>query len=294
MTAILELPVVLRAHTGEALELELDEEFEEFRAEMAAQGRRVGIGLACYVEGTGVGPYEGAHVHIETSGKVKVATGLTTQGQGHATVFAQLVADELGCRFEDVEVVTGDTRRMPYAVGTFASRAAVMSGSAIHLAALRAREKALRIAAEALEADEADLEIVDGIVRVRGTESQIDLGTIAVLSNPLRYAFDEASKAATQFSVGDPGKPPVAEDDEPGTVGDHRLQDVVAVGEHLADRVVRLQHRLVAHALRAEHREFSRVRELRVIRIDLEPGRRRDDARPDRRPEAGDLRLPGR
>ena len=62
------------------------DEFEAFRAEMAAQGRRVGIGLACYVEGTGVGPYEGAHVHIETSGKVKVATGLTTQGQGHQTV----------------------------------------------------------------------------------------------------------------------------------------------------------------------------------------------------------------
>ena len=60
------------------------DEFPAFRAEMAAEGRRVGIGLACYVEGTGVGPYEGAHVHIETSGKVKVATGLTTQGQGHA------------------------------------------------------------------------------------------------------------------------------------------------------------------------------------------------------------------
>ncbi|NYD55911.1 carbon-monoxide dehydrogenase large subunit [Nocardioides marinisabuli] len=196
------------------------DEFETFRAEMAAEGRRVGIGLACYVEGTGVGPYEGAHVHVETSGKVKVATGLTTQGQGHQTVFAQLVADELGCRFEDVEVVTGDTRRMPYAVGTFASRAAVMSGSAIHLAAKRTKEKALRIAADALEADEADLEIVEGSVRVKGSPgSAIDLGTVAVLSNPLRYAFDEASKAATQFSVGDPGRPPVAEDDEPGLEG---------------------------------------------------------------------------
>ena len=196
------------------------EEFPALRAEMAAQGRTVGIGLACYVEGTGVGPYEGAHVHIETSGKVKVATGLTTQGQGHATVFAQLVADELGVRFEDVEVVTGDTRRMPYAVGTFASRAAVMSGSAIHLAAKRAKEKALRIAADALEADEGDLEIVDGVVQVKGSpSSRLDLGTIAVLSNPLRYAFDEASKAATQFAVGDPGKPPVAEDDEPGLEG---------------------------------------------------------------------------
>jgi aerobic carbon-monoxide dehydrogenase large subunit len=129
------------------------------------------------------------------------------------------VADVLGCRFDDVEVVTGDTRRMPYAVGTFASRAAVMSGSAIHLAATRAREKALRIAAEALEASVDDLEITDGVVSVRGTDASIDLGTVAVLSNPLRYAFDEASKAATQFSVGDPGKPPVAEDDEPGLEG---------------------------------------------------------------------------
>ena len=195
------------------------DEFPRFREEMAAEGRRVGIGLACYVEGTGVGPYEGAHVHVETSGKVKVATGLTTQGQGHATVFAQIAADVLGCRFEDVEVVTGDTRRMPYAVGTFASRAAVMSGSAVHLAATRAREKALRIAADALEASPDDLEIVEGVVSVRGTDTSIDLGTVAVLSNPLRYAFDEASKAATQFSVGDPGKPPVAEDDEPGREG---------------------------------------------------------------------------
>ena len=194
--------------------------FSAYQQEMAAAGRRVGIGLACYVEGTGVGPYEGAHVHVETTGKVKVATGLTTQGQGHQTVFAQLVADELGVRFEDVEVVTGDTRRMPYAVGTFASRAAVMSGSAIHLAAKRTKEKVLRIAAEALEASEDDLQIVDGVVSVKGSPgTSIDLGTVSVLSNPLRYAFDEASKAATQFSVGDPGKPPVAEDDEPGLEG---------------------------------------------------------------------------
>ncbi|MBO0846356.1 MAG: xanthine dehydrogenase family protein [Nocardioides sp.] len=198
------------------------DDFPKLREEMAREGRTVGIGLACYVEGTGVGPYEGAHVHIETSGKVKVATGLTTQGQGHATVFAQVVADVLGVPFEDVDVVTGDTRRMPYAVGTFASRSAVMSGSAVHLAALRAREKVLRIAADALEASEEDLEIVDGVVSVKGAPgsgASIDLRTVAVLSNPLRYAFDEASQAATQFSVGDPGKPPVAEDDEPGLEG---------------------------------------------------------------------------
>jgi carbon-monoxide dehydrogenase large subunit len=196
------------------------DEFETFREQARAEGRRVGIGLGCYVEGTGVGPYEGGHVHVETSGKVKVSTGLTSQGQGHKTVFAQIVADELGVPIEDVEVVTGDTRRFPYAVGTFASRAAVMSGSAIALAARRARAKALRIAADALEASEDDLEIVEGVVRVRGApDSQIALGTVAVLSNPLRYAFDEASKAATQFAVGDPSKPPVAEGEEPGLEG---------------------------------------------------------------------------
>jgi carbon-monoxide dehydrogenase large subunit len=157
---------------------------------------------------------------VETSGKVKVSTGLTSQGQGHQTAFAQIVADELGVAFEDVEVVTGDTRRSPYSVGTFASRAAVVSGSAIALAARATRAKALRIASEALEADADDLEIVEGVVRVKGApEASIGLGTLAVLSNPLRYAFDEAAKAATQFVLGDPDKPPVADDDEPGLEG---------------------------------------------------------------------------
>ncbi len=194
--------------------------FEAERAAAAEQGRRLGIGLACYVEGTGVGPYEGAHVVVETSGKVKVATGLTTQGQGHQTVFAQIVADELGVPIGDIEVVTGDTRAFGYAVGTFASRAAVMSGSAVALAARAARAKAIRVAAAALEASPDDLEITGGIVQIKGDpESGIAIGTVAVLSNPLRYAFDEAAQAATQFAGGDIGKPPVADGDEPGIEG---------------------------------------------------------------------------
>ncbi|HSF26909.1 MAG TPA: aerobic carbon-monoxide dehydrogenase large subunit, partial [Actinomycetes bacterium] len=196
------------------------DDFTAYREAARAEGRQVGIGLACYVEGTGVGPYEGGHVQVETSGKVKVATGLTSQGQGHQTVFAQIVADELGVPIEDIEVVTGDTRRFGYAVGTFASRAAVMSGNAIALAARNVRAKALRIAGEALEADPGDLEIVEGVVRVKGSpDSSIPLATVAVLSNPLRYAFDDAAKAATQFVVGDISKPPVADDDEPGLEG---------------------------------------------------------------------------
>jgi carbon-monoxide dehydrogenase large subunit len=198
------------------------DDFAAQKQAAAAEGRRIGIGLACYVEGTGVGPYEGGHVLVETSGKVKVATGLTSQGQGHHTVLAQLVADELGVPLADVEVVTGDTRRFAYAVGTFASRAAVMSGSAVTLAARKAREKALRVAANALEVSADDLVIEDGIVHVKGDpDAGMSLGTVAVLSNPLRYAFDEAANAATQFAGGggDMTKPPIAADDEPGIEG---------------------------------------------------------------------------
>jgi aerobic carbon-monoxide dehydrogenase large subunit len=185
------------------------------------EGRLLGIGLACYVEGTGVGPYEGGHVLVEPSGRVQVATGLSSQGQGHRTVFAQIVADQLGVPLEDVEVVTGDTRRFPYAVGTFASRAAVMSGNAIHLAARKVRDKALKLASDALEVDPEDLELVDGHARVVGSpDTAIPLSMLATLSNPLRYAFDEHAQAATQFArPADPDRPPVGDDDEPGLEG---------------------------------------------------------------------------
>jgi len=199
------------------------EEFPAFRAAAAAQGRKVGIGLACYVEGTGVGPYEGGHIQVETSGQVNVATGLTSQGQGHETIFAQIVADVLGVRFEDVHVTTGDTRRFGYSVGTFASRSAVMSGNAVALAARKVRDKALRIAGDALEVDPQDLEIVDGVIGVAGAGDgapSIPLALVSVLSNPLRYAFDASTAAATQFAGGGSAdRPPIGEGEEPGLEG---------------------------------------------------------------------------
>jgi len=192
--------------------------FAERRAAAEADGKLRGIGLACYVEGTGVGPYEGGHVHVEPSGKVQVATGLSTQGQGHQTAFAQIVAEELGVDIDDVEVVTGDTRRFGYAVGTFASRAAVMSGNAIHLAARKVRDKALALASQALEVDEEDLEFAEGDVRVVGSpDTAVSLSMLATLSNPLRYAFDEQAAKATQFATpADPSEPPVAAGEAPG------------------------------------------------------------------------------
>jgi carbon-monoxide dehydrogenase large subunit len=195
--------------------------FPALKAAAAKQGRRLGIGIGCYVEGTGVGPYEGANIQIEPSGRVLVSTGLSTQGQGHQTILAQIAADELGVPIEDIQVTTGDTRRFSYAVGTFASRSAVMCGNAVALAARSVKAKALKIAAQALEASPDDLEVVDGIVRVKGSSSaSISLGMVATLSNPLRYAFDKQAQAATQFTMpASFDEPPVKDGDEPGLEG---------------------------------------------------------------------------
>lgn len=163
----------------------LDEEQPRLRME----GRHVGIGIVSYVEGTGIGPYEGARVTVEPSGKVRLAMGVGTQGQGHFTTFAQIVADQLGVDVTDVHLVSGDTREFHWGTGTFASRGAVVAGSACHEAAIMVRKKILREASEALEAAEEDLELVDGAVRVQGVpDMSISLGDLALRANPLRGA----------------------------------------------------------------------------------------------------------
>ena len=153
------------------------------------QGRSLGIGVVAYVEGTGIGPYEGARVQVQQSGKVSVATGVGTQGQGHFTSFAQIVADQLGVDIEQVQVVTGDTDQFHWGTGTFASRGAVVAGNAVNEAAKDVRAKILKFAGEELEVAEADLELVGGEVRVRGAPTRsISLGKLAAKANPLRGA----------------------------------------------------------------------------------------------------------
>lgn len=176
-------------------------DFRARQAEARRAGRYLGLGVACYVEGTGIGPYEGAQVRVEPSGKVFVATGLTTQGQGHQTAFAQIAAAALGCDLANVTVVTGDTRAFNWGAGTFASRAIVTSGHAIHAAGLKVREKVLRVAADLLEASPDDLEIAGGVVRVKGAPGkELTLGALAAVANPIRYAYGkEASEAALRL-----------------------------------------------------------------------------------------------
>jgi CO/xanthine dehydrogenase Mo-binding subunit len=194
---------------------------KDFAAEQAkarAEGRHLGLGLAFYVEGTGLGPYEGGHIKIHPiTGKVYVNTGLTSQGQGHDTVFAQIVADQLGCSVDDVILVEGDTKAFDWGVATFASRAAVVSGNAIHKSALIVRKKTLEAAANMLEAQVDDVELRDGAAWIKGTDRRVPLAAIATATNPLRYAFNEAAKAATQFAPASKHDgPPLAEGQHPG------------------------------------------------------------------------------
>src|SRR5213080_585914 len=114
------------------------------------EGRLLGVGLACYVELTGVGPFEGATIRADSAGRITVFTGVPSQGQGLETTLAQVAADELGVTPQDVSVIGGDTLGIPQGIGTFASRAAVVGGNAVALAARALRVKCVRLAAQAL------------------------------------------------------------------------------------------------------------------------------------------------
>jgi CO/xanthine dehydrogenase Mo-binding subunit len=161
----------------------------ETQPRLRAEGRRVGLGIVAYVEGTGIGPYEGAKVQVMNSGKVSVVTGVGTQGQGHFTSFAQIVAEQLSVDVRDIDVVTGDTDQFYWGAGTYASRGAVVAGNAINEAARGVRGKILKAAADFFEASEEDLELIDGQVRVKGVPTQtIQLGELALKANPLRGA----------------------------------------------------------------------------------------------------------
>ena len=180
--------------------------YDEFvrveQPKMRAAGRHVGVGIVCYVEGTGIGPYEGARVTVEPTGQVRVATGVGTQGQGHFTAFAQVVADALGVDVGDVRVVTGDTRAFHWGTGTFASRGAVVAGTACQAAALAVREKVLDVASRELGVDRSRIELAGGAARVSGSATPgIPLGALASKATPLRGAVTHGTEPGLEATA---------------------------------------------------------------------------------------------
>jgi carbon-monoxide dehydrogenase large subunit len=149
------------------------------------QGRLLGIGLAAYVMLTGLGPHESSLLRVDPSGKVALVTGASPHGQGTATALAQIVGDAFLIPPDDVSVSHGDTDAIPYGVGTYASRNAVVAGNAAHVAALQVKDKALALAAQLLEAAPEDLEFVAGGVEVRGApDRRLTLGQLATAAAP--------------------------------------------------------------------------------------------------------------
>ncbi|MBO6782563.1 MAG: xanthine dehydrogenase family protein molybdopterin-binding subunit [Alphaproteobacteria bacterium] len=160
--------------------------FDERRAKAREEGRYLGIGISSCIEDTGVGPYEGTTVRVEPSGKVLVQTGAASQGQGHHTMIALIVAENLGVAPEDILFESADTGKFPHGIGTIGSRVAVNVAPSALDAATKVREKALKLAAELLEAAEADLDIENGIVSVNGApDISIPLGDLAVKLAPM-------------------------------------------------------------------------------------------------------------
>ncbi|MBV8323843.1 MAG: molybdopterin-dependent oxidoreductase, partial [Hyphomicrobiales bacterium] len=158
-------------------------EYEGFRARQTkarAEGRCLGIGIANYVEGTGLGPFEGVTVRVLPNGKVAVATGATTQGQGTRTTLSQIVADQVGCRIEDIVMTAGDTAAISQGVGAFASRQAINAGSSALIAGASVRQQIVALAARVLGVAESDIDVEDGRAIARaGNKPSIVLGELA-------------------------------------------------------------------------------------------------------------------
>jgi aerobic carbon-monoxide dehydrogenase large subunit len=174
---------------------------------LASERRRIGVGYAIYTEGTGVGPFESARVRVDPDGRVKVFTGASSQGQGHATTLAQVTADALGVDVESVVVIGGDSAGVPDGFGTIASRSLVVAGNAVAQAAGAVRAQALEVAAGILGVASYELELQGGTISVRGRpEAPLSLGDVAGFLTPYNPARPAGAVAElTADSVYRPG-----------------------------------------------------------------------------------------
>jgi carbon-monoxide dehydrogenase large subunit len=167
--------------------------FPARKAKAKADGKLRGIGVSCYIEacgiapskavgslGAGVGLWESAEVRVNPVGTIEVLTGSHSHGQGHETVFAQLISDRLGIPISQVSIVHGDTDKVQFGMGTYGSRSAAVGLTAILKAVEKVESKAKKIAAHALEASEADIVIENGEFKVTGTDKAIALPMVAL------------------------------------------------------------------------------------------------------------------
>jgi len=192
--------------------------FEQRRQESARQGKLRGIGIATYIEACAMAPsvlagqlgaragfYETAEVRVHPTGSITVFTGTHSHGQGHETTFAQVVADQLGVPIELVDVVHGDTGKIPFGMGTYASRSLAVGGSALVKAIDKVVSKGKKIAAHLLEASEADLEFKDGQFTVAGTDKTIPFAQIALAAYvPHNYPLDTVEPGLDETAFYDP------------------------------------------------------------------------------------------
>jgi aerobic carbon-monoxide dehydrogenase large subunit len=201
-----------------ALEMTDYQGFAKRRDASKAAGKLRGIGFSSYIEacgiapsavvgslGAGVGLYESAHVRFNPTGNVVVYTGSHAHGQGHETTFAQLVSDRLGVPIDNIEVVHGDTAKIPFAMGTYGSRSLSVGGSAISKAMDKIIAKGKRIAAHTLEAAVEDIEFSDGNFTVAGTDKQMDIAAVAFSAYvPHNYPGDELEPGLDESAFYDP------------------------------------------------------------------------------------------
>lgn len=170
--------------------------FAARRAESEARGKLRGIGLAMYVETSGVAPsklagmlgarigfFESAEIRIDSGGSVRLLAGTHNHGQGHHTTYAQIIADRLGLPYDGVTVVEGDTEAVPMGTGTFGSRSIAVGGSAIAVAADKIVEKGRKLAAHLMEAAEEDVTFADGVYAISGTDRSMTIAEIANAAN---------------------------------------------------------------------------------------------------------------
>ena len=156
--------------------------FEARRSEARARGKLRGIGIANPIERAASPSPDFAEVRFSTDGTATVLMGTKSQGQGHETVYKQIVGERLGLDPADIRVIDGDTDRVAFGIGTMGSRSTVIGGSALHNASGKIEAKARKIAAHQLEASEADIEFSEGVFRVAGTDSEISLKDVAKAS----------------------------------------------------------------------------------------------------------------